>query len=92
MKNRIKFIVLEIIVNAENEALNETILNKIAVSCSVARRTVKRWLDNQLQPNLAATSNILKVLQEYKPELTFEDLIKENPIQKKVKDKYKLAN
>jgi archaellum biogenesis ATPase FlaH len=82
---------MEIIVEAENEALNEVILQKIATTCDVAMRTVKRWVENQLQPNLVATTKILKVLQEYNPDLAFEDLIKESSIQKKVKAKFNLT-
>lgn len=91
MRNRLKFIILEIIVEKENEDLNDTIISQISNSCDVSTRTVKRWINNQLQPPLPALANILNVLQAYKTGLTYEQLLKDSAYQNKVKEKFNLS-
>lgn len=91
MRNRIKFIILEIVVDKEDEELQTAIIEQISVQCDVQIRTVKRWINNELQPNVTALATILGILQVYNPSLKFEHLIKESTYQKKVKEKFNLS-
>ena len=77
MLNRIENIIELICANKRDTSLKSVILSRITEELKIVPNTLSRWRKNKTQPSITESAMMKRILNEYMPESTLDDIVVE---------------